>query len=403
MIIRNPKYKPLYTTNKRYIFITGGRGSGKSHELSTFLTLLTFEAGHGIFFTRYTLASASDSIIPELKTKFEGLECDGAFNILSDEVVNKHTDSFIKFRGLKTSSGEQSAKSKSLYGATTFVMDEMEEMNDEEMFDKIDLSIRDSKVQNRIIGAFNPSTKEHFIYKRFFEPYLSYIDVDGFQVETTTHPDVLHIHTTYLDNVRNLSPSFLARANELKKTNLDKYKHIMLGSWLNKAQGVIFENWTIGNFDESLPYAYGMDFGFFPDPTTIVKVAVDNGAKKLYVKELLYEQRLSSSSLIERVSSLCNNNDLIVADSSEPREILSLIDAGFNVQAAHKPAGSVISGIRKMQDYQIIVSEGSVNYIKELNNYIWNNKKASIPIDLHNHLIDATRYALDRLSFTSIW
>ena len=48
-----------------------------------------------------------------------------------------------------------------------------------------------------------------------------------------------------------------------------------------------------------------------------------------------------------------------------------------------------------MANYHFIV-EGN-NYIKELNNYVWNDRKSNTPIDNHNHLIDATRYAFDDL------
>ena len=69
MIKANPKYKELYKTDKRYILVTGGRGSGKSFEVATFLSLLTYEENHRILFTRYTMTSANLSIIPEFIEK----------------------------------------------------------------------------------------------------------------------------------------------------------------------------------------------------------------------------------------------------------------------------------------------------------------------------------------------
>ena len=35
--------------------------------------------------------------------------------------------------------------------------------------------------------------------------------------------------------------------------------------------------------------------------------------------------------------------------------------------------------------------------MKELKNYAWNDKKAGIPIDNHNHAIDAIRYITMKL------
>ena len=39
----NPKYQSLFNSDSRYIVITGGRGSGKSFAVNTFLVLLTYE------------------------------------------------------------------------------------------------------------------------------------------------------------------------------------------------------------------------------------------------------------------------------------------------------------------------------------------------------------------------
>ena len=137
--------------DSRYFILTGGRGSGKSFAINTMLLLLTQEAGHTILFTRYTLRSANISIIPEFKEKIDLLNLNHLFHITKDEIINKGSGSKILFRGIKTSSGDQTANLKSLQGITTWVMDEAEELTDETIFDKIDLSVRQKAVDNRII------------------------------------------------------------------------------------------------------------------------------------------------------------------------------------------------------------------------------------------------------------
>ena len=67
----NPKYKSLYNSDARYHVVTGGRGSGKSFGINVFLLNLTYESGHKILFTRYTMASANTSIIPEFVEKID--------------------------------------------------------------------------------------------------------------------------------------------------------------------------------------------------------------------------------------------------------------------------------------------------------------------------------------------
>ena len=127
------------------------------------------EAGHVILFTRYTLRAASISIIPEFVEKIEYLNMANEFHITKDEIVHKTSGSKILFRGIKTSSGNQVASLKSLQGVTTWVLDEAEELVEESIFDTIDLSVRQKGKHNRVIMIMNPSTKEHFIYRRFYE------------------------------------------------------------------------------------------------------------------------------------------------------------------------------------------------------------------------------------------
>lgn len=163
--------------------------------------------------------------------------------------------------------------------------------------------------------------------------------------------------------------------------------------------GVIFTNWQIGDFDTSLPYCYGLDFGYSPDPTAMVRIAIDSKNKRLYLDECLYANELSVDQLIDAVKSNLNSaRDLVVCDTNEKRTVAAMAKARINVSKALKYPGSVVDGIRDMQDYTMIVTERSKNLKKELNNYVWNDKKASIPVDEYNHLIDASRYSATRLS-----
>ncbi len=386
MVTISNKYDNL-GSDSRYFIITGGRGSSKSFSITTFLSLLTRESGHIILFTRYTLVSASISIIPEFIEKIELLGMANDFAVTKDEIVNINTGSKIIFKGIKTSSGTQTANLKSLQGVTTWVLDEAEELTDEDTFDKIDLSIRHKTKQNRVILILNPATKEHFIYQRFFE---------GKGIEggaNTIKGDTTYIHTTYFDNIHNLSESFLSQIETIKERRPDKYQHQILGGWLNRAEGVIFSNWTIGKFNDVGSVVYGQDFGFSADPTTLVATSIDSVNKVIYLKLYLYQTGLTTSD-IYRLNKSIANDCLIVADSAEPRLINELRDKGLNITEAIKGQGSVTYGISLLQDYDLIVDEDSIDLIKELNNYSWLERKSKTPIDKHNHALDAIRYAV---------
>ena len=346
--------------------------------------MLTYETNEIILFTRYTLTSAHVSIIPEFLDKIETGGLSNDFYITKDEIVNKKTGSKILFKGIKTSSGNQTANLKSLAGITCFVLDEAEELVDEDIFDKIDFSIRSQLKQNRVILVLNPATKESWIYKRFYE---SKGVKDG---SNTIQKDTTYIHTTYLDNIENLSQSFILQIEDMKVRRPQKYKHQILGGWLDKAEGVVFNNWSFGTFNPNdLPTSFGLDFGFSIDPDTLIEVAIDKDHKRIYVKEHLYQNGLR----MEDLAKICLDkatNKLIIADSAEQRLISDLAHKGLNIEPIKK--GTIESGVTLMLDFDIIVDTDSSNIAKEFNNYAYLNKGSKLYIDDFNHAIDAIRY-----------
>ena len=108
----HPKYQNLFHSKSRYFLITGGRGSGKSFSVSVWLLLLTYEEGHKVLFTRYTMMSAHTSIIPEFIEKIDLMDVHSDFRITKDEIINLTTKSSIIFKGIRTSSGNQTAALK---------------------------------------------------------------------------------------------------------------------------------------------------------------------------------------------------------------------------------------------------------------------------------------------------
>jgi phage terminase large subunit len=332
------------------------------------------------------MTSAHLSIIPEFQEKIDLLKLNSCFNINRDVIVNEISGSEIIFKGIKTSSGDQTANLKSLQGVSCWVLDEAEELTDESVFDKINLSIRQKGVQNRVILILNPATKEHWIYKRFFERAGV---PDGFN---GIKDNVTYIHTTYEDNAANLDESFLNEIAYIKQSNPQKYKHVILGGWLDKAEGVVITNWKYGKFNpNNLQTSFGQDFGFSIDPTTLVEVAIDKKKKQIYVKEHLYKPKLTTSE-IAAINIKNAGNKLIIADSAEPRLIAELSSKGCKIVATRKGAGSISAGIAIMQDYEIIVDENSTNIVKEFNNYIYQHKGSKLYVDNYNHIIDAIRY-----------
>jgi len=114
--------------------------------------------------------------------------------------------------------------------------------------------------------------------------------------------------------------------------------------------------------------------------------------KIIYLKECVYKTGLSTNDIYHEYLREASFDGLITADSAEPRLISELSSLGLNIKPAIKGPGSITAGISAIQDYQLIIDPNSNNLIKELNNYVWHDKKSATPIDAYNHLLDAVRY-----------
>lgn len=199
------------------------------------------------------------------------------------------------------------------------------------------------------------------------------------------------IHSTYLDN-QHLTQSQIDEI-ESNKHNENWWRVYGLGE-VGRLDDVILNNWEFGEFDNTLPFVYGLDFGS-KHPDAMVKCAVDNARKIIYWQEKIYQSGLSTGQLIELIKSKGITNELIVADSAGKRTIQDLWLAKLNVRATVK--NHIVDDIKTLWGYKIVVTPDSYNLAKNLNNWVWLDKKGEIPIDVDDDAIDAGRYAANIL------
>jgi len=389
--------------NQRYLHADGTvtHNSGKSFQTSTFIERLTFELGkdevtgkniaHQILYSRYTMVSAGMSVIPEVLDK---INLDGTakyFAKSGNDIVNVMTGSHIMFRGIKTSSGNQTAKLKSIKGLSVFVCDEAEEFVSERDFETIMYSIRQKGLRNLVIIIMNPSDSNHFIYQRYIKDTHKLVDYDGTPVQISTHPSVLHIHTSYLDNLDHLAPQFIEEAKAMKAKDPERYGHIFMGRWADVAEGAVFKKWGIvKEFPEhAKKVARAIDFGYAADPSACVKCGIVTypDGTDLYIDEQFYKSAMTSGDLIR---ALRDDHTFVYSESADPRLIDEIALGGVIIYPVSKGPGSIIAGIDKMLTFRnIFVTERSLNVQEELRNYTWAKDKdgnfINQPIDAFNH------------------
>lgn len=232
----NDKYQPLFSHDCpcRYYIITGGRGSGKSYAISSAVSVDHCKADYNTLYLRQTLVSAHVSIIPEYYEKLELMGMSDNVARSNTTMRNLDTGWSIYFRGIQTARGSNVAQLKSIKRVGLALVDEAQELVDEEAFDRIDLSLRDKGIRNRVWVSMNPPGKNHWIYRRFFKERGIAEDYNG------TAGDTCYIHTTYLDNLANLDDDFIRLATECKANNPAKYRNVFLGYFAGDKEGALW-------------------------------------------------------------------------------------------------------------------------------------------------------------------
>ncbi|MCC0649234.1 PBSX family phage terminase large subunit [Clostridioides sp. ZZV15-6598] len=387
-------YKDYWRFKGRYRICKGSRASKKSKTTALYyITKLMQYSEANLLVVRKVFGTLRDSCYKELKWAIHQLGVDNYWDSTTNplEITYIPTGQKIYFRGF-----DDPLKIASItvdVGVLCWCwIEEAYEITDENSFNMLDESIR-GKVPNglfkQITMTFNPWNEQHWIKKRFFD---------------VKDEDILSKTTNYICN------EFLDDADKkvfetMKKNNPRRYKVAGLGDW-GIVDGLVYENWEEKEFnidiitERNVKSAFGMDFGYTNDPSTLFCGLVDEASKEIYVFDEIYKQGMSNEKIYKEVNRKGYSKEHITADSASPKDIDHLRELGLrNIKGSRKGKDSVNNGIQYIQDYKIIVHPKCVNFLTEISNYTWDKdkfgNKINKPIDNFNHLMDAMRYALE--------
>ena len=406
----NDVYLDWLKSRKRCLLAYGGRDSAKSYSAAQKVVIsLLSERYCKVVCLRKIFADIKDSQFETIWAVIEtwGLEAEFQYTKSPLEIRCKNGN-IVLARGL-----DRPAKLKSVKDPTIVWIEEADEIAFED-FIKSDTSIRSSyrDALLQIILTFNPENESGWIAETFFPPAkLDYERDDGeFDYVPSPRDDTLILHTTYKHN-QWCPPERAERYEALKYALGDDnnyYRVYCLGLWGSALRGLCYENIAyqedFPGFEEWKVHGYALDFGFTNDPTAVVEVALCHG--DLYVQELTYRRGLVNvenpkipgqpNIEAELVRNEIEKSELIIADSAEPKSILEIQNAGFDIRGVKKYAGSVREGVGHLRKYRLIVCGESPNLKKELKTYKFKEDKdgnlTNEPIDAWNHCLDALRY-----------
>lgn len=410
-----PVHEDIQNHGHSYINLPGGRGSCKSSFVSLeiiggIMKDLTGESS-AIVFRRYG-NTMRESVYAQISWAIEQLGVSKYWrgNVSPMQFTFLPTGAQIIFRGLDDSSKLKSIKPRK--GIFRYIwFEEFSELPGENFTRSVLQSVQRGGENFTVFRSFNPPISA----SNWANIYIQRHDPRG-----------ITLHTSYLDVPAEwLGEGFIYEAERLKEINEAAYKHEYLGEATGTG-GEVFPNITVRNITDEeisrMQYIYaGIDFGFSIDPAVFIRVAYDRKYDTVYLLDEIYKKHMSNNQLADEIKAKSydktgqvknggvylgnahyNERQTVICDSAEPKSISDLQNSGIKAIACRKYQGSVIYGIKWLQNRRIVIDPARTpNAHREFVSYEYETTKdgeflADVP-DQNNHTIDAVRYALDWL------
>lgn len=253
--------------------------------------------------------------------------------------------------------------------------------------EQLNLRLRGSTLNQQIYMAFNPISKNHWLYDF---------------CEVNPPSNFIYTHSTFRDNPF-LNAEYVASLEELYKRNPAKARVFCDGEWGVDAEGLVITNWRKQEFDamelaaSGLEHRAGCDLGWI-DKTAVIDTLYDKANKTIYVFNEFYKSGCQLSEIATAIGAMNLKKTKIYVDAAEPRSIQFFKQEGIRAEGCAKGKDSVKAGLMFLQDNLIIVHPRCKNFITELENfsYIKSKQTGEYTEDTTHewsHAIDACRYA----------
>ncbi len=241
-----------------------------------------------------------------------------------------------------------------------------------------------------------------FCFKSFNPPAMARNWANRYVLEAK--PGKLVHHSTYLTTPPEwLGPRFIADAEHLKETNPTGYRHEYMGEVVGSGTAV-FENLRIDAIPENQIAQFdrimsGVDWGWYPDPWAWNRAYYDAARKTLYIFDELTRNRTSNRDTAELLLKLIPMDEMVIADSAEPKSVSDYCDYGIRCRGVKKGPGSVEYRMKWLQSLDAIVIDPQrcPDTVKEFTEYEYERDDKTGEVlpgypDAANHHIDAVSY-----------
>ena len=385
-------YRDIKAKRHTEYVLKGGRGSTKSSfvSLAIFYLLINNPDTH-VLALRQVKDTLRDSVYGQLKWAINELGLTDSFKCTLSplEIEYIPTKQKIYFRGADDPANIKSIKPP--FGHIGILW-----------FEELDQFHGPEQVRNIVQSALRGG-EEAFMFKSFNPPRTSSSWVNKYcQIPKANQ---YQHHSSYLTVPAEwLGKPWIEEAEHLKEVNPTAYDHEYMGI-ANGTGGRVFENVTlrkitddeIKQFDHVL---HGLDWGYYPDPLSYGRMHYDAARMTLYIFDEYRANKQSNRVVYDALSQKgWQTDDLLIADSAEPKSIADFREYGANIRGAEKGPDSVSYSMKWLQSLKAIIidNERAPEHATEFLDYELEQDKNGEIIsaypDKNNHAIDDVRYA----------
>lgn len=296
--------------SRKYYFLVGGYGSSKSYHIALKLVLKCLKEKRKVMVIREvyeTIRESCFSLFEELAEELGLMDTKMRF-IQSPMKIRFKNGSEIIFKGM-----DKPAKLKSIHNVSIIWMEEASELKYVGFKELIGRARHPSQSIHFFLSE-NPVGKDNWTYKHFFkdeEKGLVILDDEELYVKRIIRTEDTYYHFSTVDDNHFLPADYVHQLDEMKTYDPDLYRIARLGHFGVNGIRVLpqFEvassHAEVLHAVESIPEQFrfnGMDFGFEVSYNALVRVAVDDEKKWLYIYWEYYKNKMTDDKTAEELA-----------------------------------------------------------------------------------------------------
>lgn len=399
----NPHFEDyLFDWNYKFYFLVGGYGSSKSYNTAFKIILKLLEEKRTALVVREVYDTIRDSCFSLFDEIITEMELDDRIRcVVSPMQIRFPNGSKIIFKGM-----DKPAKLKSINNVSIVWIEECSEVK-YAGFKELLGRLRHPFLKLYMILTTNPVSKNNWCYKHFFidkKKKLFILDDKELYKKRTIIKNNTYYHHSLADDNYFLPKTYIEQLDELKTYDIDLHRIARRGQFGVNGKKVLpqFEHRPHYEVLEAIKSIkipvtrVGMDFGFETSYNAIVRLCIDDENKILYIYWQYYKNQMTDDKTAIEISEFINTQELIRADSAEPKTIKYYSQQGFNIRGAKKFQGSRLQNTKKVKRFKkIICSEDCQDVIDELEDLTY-------AVDKDGELIE-DEFTIDPHTFSAIW